>query len=94
MKTQKVKWPVRELMVKRQHMLLRRWLRYAENLKATEEEEMVYICEPEIGDILGAKNDQRSLRALIDCQEGSVRSPNGQMGKGIEMRSDDDLKHC
>jgi hypothetical protein len=49
MKKPKVKWPVRELMVKRQRRLLRRWLRYAENLKATEEE-MVYICEPETGE--------------------------------------------
>jgi hypothetical protein len=57
-----------------------------------EEEEMVYICEPEIGDILGEENDQRSLRDLIDCQEGSGRFPNGQMGKGTEMRSADDLK--
>jgi hypothetical protein len=43
---------------------------------------MVYICEPEIGDILGEENDQRSLWDLIDCQEGSGRFPNFQMGKG------------
>jgi hypothetical protein len=33
MKKSKVKWPIRELMVKRQQRLLRRWLRYAENLR-------------------------------------------------------------
>jgi hypothetical protein len=31
-------------------------------------------------------------RDLIDCQEGSGRFPNCQMGKGTEMRSADDLK--
>jgi hypothetical protein len=36
MKKAKEKWPVRELMVIRQRRLLREWLRYAENLKATE----------------------------------------------------------
>jgi len=35
MKTPKVKWLVRELMVKRQQRLLRRWLRYVEDLRAT-----------------------------------------------------------
>jgi hypothetical protein len=48
MKTPKVKWPVRELMVKRQQRLLKRWLRYAEDLKATEEE-MICYCWPETG---------------------------------------------
>jgi hypothetical protein len=38
-------------------------------------------------------NDQRSLQDLIDYQEGSGRFPNGQMGKGIELRSAEDLKH-
>jgi hypothetical protein len=34
MKT-KEKWPVKELMAKRQHRLLRGWLRHAENLNRT-----------------------------------------------------------
>jgi hypothetical protein len=71
MKTSKMKWPVRELMARRQRRLLRRWLRYAENLRPIEREEMVYICEPEIGDILGEENDQRSVEDLEDRQEGS-----------------------
>jgi hypothetical protein len=95
MKTPKMKWPVKELMARRQQRMLRRWLRYAENLRPIEkEEEMVYIYEPEIGDILGGENDQRSLRDLIDCQEGSGRFPYFQMGKGTEMRPADDLKDC
>jgi hypothetical protein len=48
MKKAKEKWPVKELMVRRQRRLLKRWLRYAENLKATEEK-MIYHCEPETG---------------------------------------------
>jgi hypothetical protein len=51
----KMKWPVKKLMVMRQHRLLRKWLRYAESLRPIEEEEMVYICEPEIGKILGCR---------------------------------------
>jgi hypothetical protein len=67
MRTQKVKWPVRELMVKGQQRLLRKWLRYAESLRPIEEEEMVYICEPEIGKILGAENELGSSDDLKDC---------------------------
>jgi hypothetical protein len=95
MKTPKIKWPVRGLMVMRQRRLLRKWMRYVETLRPIEEEEMVYIYEPEIGDILGEENDQRSLRDLIDCQEGSGEFPYCQMGKGTknELGSSDDLKN-
>ena len=48
MKKPKEKWPVKELMVRRQHRLLTGWLRYAENLNGPEEE-MVQVCEPETG---------------------------------------------
>jgi hypothetical protein len=44
----KIKWPVKELMVRRQRRLLKGWLRYAENLNGPEEE-MVQVCEPETG---------------------------------------------
>ena len=37
MEKAKAKWPVKQLMVIRQRRLLKRWLRYAENLRATEE---------------------------------------------------------
>jgi hypothetical protein len=97
MKKPKVKWPVRELMVKGQQRLLKRWLRYAENLKATEEK-MICHCWPETGRGLDDWDDEEfelgSSEDLIDCQEGSGRFPNGQMGKGTEMRSADDLKDC
>jgi hypothetical protein len=47
MKKMKIKWPVKELMARKQCRLLRGWLRYAENLDGPEE--MVQICEPETG---------------------------------------------
>jgi hypothetical protein len=46
MKKSKVKWPVKELMVRRQRRMLRGWMRYVENLNGPEEE-MVQVCEPE-----------------------------------------------
>jgi hypothetical protein len=52
MKTPKVKWPVRELMVKGQQRLLRRWLRYAENLRPIEEEEWFRYVNQRWGEIL------------------------------------------
>jgi hypothetical protein len=65
MKTPKMKWPVRELMVIRQRRLLKEWLRYVENLKATEEE-LVQICEPETGESL---NDLESeMRSTDDLK--------------------------
>jgi hypothetical protein len=64
MKKPKVKWPVRELMVKRQQRLLRRWLRYAENLKATEEE-MIDHCWPETGKGLDDWDDEEINRLMI-----------------------------
>jgi YesN/AraC family two-component response regulator len=50
MRKPKVKWPVKELMARRQRRLLKGWLRHAENLDRPEE--MVQICEPETGRIL------------------------------------------
>ena len=38
MKKPKVKWSVKELMARRQHNMLRGWLRYVENLNGPEEE--------------------------------------------------------
>jgi hypothetical protein len=53
MKKPKAKWPVKELMVRRQRRLLRRWLRYVEDLKTIEE--MVQVCEPETGESFSVK---------------------------------------
>jgi hypothetical protein len=92
MKKPKMKCPVRGLMVIRQHKMLKIWLRYAENLKATEEE-MVHLCEPEMGESL---NDLEIEMGLTDdlkhCQEGREEIPYFQMGN--EMRSLRDLRDC
>jgi hypothetical protein len=57
MKELKVKWPVKELMVRRQRKLLKGWLTYAENLNGPEEE-MVQVCEPETGRGLSDKENE------------------------------------
>jgi hypothetical protein len=44
----KVKWLVKILLSRGQQHLLKRWLRYVKNLSDIEEE-VVYVCEPEIG---------------------------------------------
>jgi hypothetical protein len=90
-KKSKVKWPVRELMVIRQRRLLKGWLRYAENLKATEEE-MVQVCEPEIGEILGEEIEMGSADDLKNCREGREEIPDFQ--EGNELRSLRDLTDC
>jgi hypothetical protein len=56
------------LISRRQKKNLRRWLRHVETLSATEEE-MVYICEPEVGRNL-SDEEERSIEDLIDFQEG------------------------
>jgi hypothetical protein len=78
MKT-KVKWPVKELLARRQQRLLRRWLRYVKSLRDIEE--MVHACEPEAGRNLSDDEEERSSRDLIDCQVGSrwnFKLPGGQ----------------
>jgi hypothetical protein len=61
----KEKWPVKELMARRQCRLLRGWLRHDENLD--EPEEMVQVCEPETGRNLGSEDELRSAEDLKDC---------------------------
>jgi hypothetical protein len=84
---------------------LRRWLRQVENLSDTEEE-MVYICEPEIGESLDEEeerstedlidfqegNEKRSVEDLVDCQEGRNENSGFQVGKE-EMRLSESLKN-
>jgi hypothetical protein len=48
---------------------LRRWVREIKNLSDTEDE-VVYICEPEVGKIL-SDEEGRSSEGLIDYQ-GSI----------------------
>jgi hypothetical protein len=90
MRKAKVKWPVKELMARRQRRLLRGWLRHAENLDGPEE--MVQICEPETGRILDEENKMGSAEDLKNCQEGREEIPNFQVGK--ELRSLRDLTDC
>jgi hypothetical protein len=93
MKEPKIKWPVRELMARRQRRLLRKWLRYAENLRPIEEEEMVQVCEPEIGEIFGVENEMRSADDLKDCHEGREEEIL-VCQEGNELRSAEDLTDC
>jgi hypothetical protein len=59
------------------------WLRHAESLR--DEEEMVQVCELEVGRNLSDEDELRSLEDLRDCQEGKTKIPNCQ--EGNEMRS-------
>jgi hypothetical protein len=88
MKKAKAKWPVKELMARRQRRLLKRWLRYTENLNGPEEE-MVQVCEQETGRDL---SEMGSAEDLKHCQEGREEIPNFQVGKGL--RSLRDLRDC
>jgi hypothetical protein len=77
MKKPKVKWPVRELMVMRQRRLLKRWLRYAENLKATEEE-MIDHCWPETGKGLDDWDDEEDELGSSEDLKTACFQPDGQ----------------
>jgi hypothetical protein len=92
MREPKVKWPVKELMVMRQHRLIRGWLRYAESLNGREENE-IQMCEPETErDLSDAEDEMGSAEDSTDCQEGREEIPNCQVGK--ELRSLRDLTDC
>jgi hypothetical protein len=69
---------------------LRRQLRHAENLSATEED-MVFICELEDGEIM-SKEKERSTRDLVHCQEGRDELLDFQVGN--RKRSVEDLVDC
>jgi hypothetical protein len=88
MRKAKEKWPVKQLMVIRQHRLIRGWLRYAESLNGREENE-IQICEPETGRDL---SEMGSTEDLKNCQEGREEIPNFQVGK--ELKSAEDLTNC
>jgi hypothetical protein len=71
-----VKWPVKELLARRQWRLLRMWLRHVESLR-DDEEEMVQACEPEAGrNLSDVEDEQRSQDDLIDFQEGRTKISN------------------
>jgi hypothetical protein len=88
MKKEKEKWLFKELMVRGQCRLLKRWLRYAENLNGPEEE-MVQVCEPETGRDI---SEIGSAEDLKNCQEGREEIPVFQVHN--EMRLLWDLTDC
>jgi hypothetical protein len=92
----KESWPVKQLMVMRQRRLLRKWLRYAETLKAIEEK-MIDHCKPKTGRGLDDWDDEEielgSTEDLKHCQEGREEEiPDCQ--EGNELRSAEDLMDC
>jgi hypothetical protein len=97
MKAPKVKWPVRELMVKRQRKLLKKWLRYVEGLRTTEDK-MISYGWPETGRSLDDWDDdgESELGSNDDlkyCRLGRKEEiPNCQ--EGNRLRSAGDLKDC
>jgi hypothetical protein len=71
------------LLARKQQQAVRRWLRYDENLNDIEEE-LVFFCEPEVGETL-SDAEGRSATGLINCQEGRDKFSNFQVGN--DMRS-------
>jgi hypothetical protein len=67
----KVKWPIQQLIYRKQKKILRRWLRQVENLRNIEEE-MVYVCELEDGESL-SEEEEISTEDLIYFQEGDEK---------------------
>jgi hypothetical protein len=78
-------------MVRGQCRLLKRWLRYVENLKAIEKK-MVQVGEPETGKFLREENELGSVEDLKNCQEGREEISDCQVGNGL--RSLWDLEDC
>ena len=81
----------------RQRRLLRKWLRYAENLKATEEK-MVEVCWPETGKGLDDWEDDEefelgSSEDLKHCRE-SREEEIQDFQVGNELISTKDLTDC
>jgi hypothetical protein len=76
-----------DLLARGQQQLLRRWLRYVESLRDTEE--VVHVCEPEAGRNLSDDEEKRSLEDIRDCQVSSKELSSCQMGN--EMGSLGDL---
>jgi hypothetical protein len=87
----KEKWLVQNLLARKQQQELRRWLRELENLSDIEEE-LIHICEPEIGRHLSDEEEVRSDKDLINCQERRDGFSYFQVGN--EMRSLEDLIDC
>jgi hypothetical protein len=97
MKKEKTKWPVKQLMVIRQRRLLKRWLRYAENLRATEED-MICYCWPETGQSLDGDDDDDDDWNKLESADGFKYCRLGRKEEitvcqeGNELGSVEDLK--
>ena len=94
MEKTKAKWPVKQLMVIRQRRLLKIWLRYAKNLRATEED-MICYCWPETGQSLDGDDWDKleSVDGFKYCQLGRKEEIPVCQG-GNELGSIEDLKDC
>jgi hypothetical protein len=71
--------------------LLNRWLSHVESISDTEEE-MIHICEPEVGRHLSDEEEVRSDKDLINCQERKDGFSYSQVGN--EMISLEDIIYC
>jgi hypothetical protein len=87
----KEKWHVQKLLARKKQQELRRWLRELENLSDTEEE-LIHICEPEIGRHLSDEEEVRSDEDLINCQVGRNGLSSCQVGN--RKRSVEGLIYC
>jgi hypothetical protein len=98
MEKAKAKWPFKQLMVIRQRRLLKRWLRYVENLRATEED-MICYCWPETGQSLDGDDDDDDWNKL-ESADGFKYCRLGRKEEilvcqeGNELGSVEDLKDC
>jgi hypothetical protein len=93
MEKAKVKCLVRELMVMRKCRLLRKWLRYAENLKATEEK-MICHYMSETGRGLDDEEFELGLTKDLIVYQESKEEEIPDFQEGNELRLVEDLKDC
>jgi hypothetical protein len=87
----RVKWLVKRLLAKGQQRIMRRWQRHAKNLSDTEEE-LIHICEPEIGRNLNDEEEKRSDEDLKNFQVGRNGLSSCQVGNG--KRPGGGLEYC
>jgi hypothetical protein len=67
--SRKVKWPIQKLLA-RKKQVMRKWMRHAENLDDIEEK-VIHICVPDIGRKFSDEEEVRSVKGILNCQEGS-----------------------
>jgi hypothetical protein len=74
------KWPVQKLLARGKQQVLKRWLRYAENLSDEGKRSGRGLIGFQVGNEKGSVD-------LVNCQVGRGDIPNFQVGKGGEMSS-------